>query len=162
MWIPFTDLNSFMSNRESCGLCGFLSPMNTEIQLKPDGSTFTDFEAKDFRCGNVKSVKEINGNWTPEAGSPLAEGPVAEQLPLTEPAAGADDSKNKLGLTDFRKVGENPAKLEEESVDDGVFFSFMSNKTRGGAECKDEIQCTATIINDRWILSAAHCYDDFG
>jgi hypothetical protein len=67
----------------------------------PDGSTFTDFEAKDFRCGNVKSVKEINGNWTPEADTLLEEGPVAEQLPLMEPAVGADDSKNELGLTDL-------------------------------------------------------------
>ncbi len=155
-------LNSFFSNRESCGLCGFLSPFNTEIQRKPDGSTFTDIEAKDFRCGNVKSVKEINGNWTPEASTPSTESPVAEQLPIQEPAVEADDSENELGSMDLRKVDEIPAKLEEESVDDGVFFYFTSNKTGGGVQCTGAVQCTATIINDRWIISAAHCYDDFG
>ncbi len=124
----------------------------------PDGSTFTDIEAKDFRCGNFKSIKEVNGTWMPDAATSFTEVPAADQVPITEPV-GEDDSKNEL---DLQKVGEKTsAKLEQKSVDNGAFFDNTLNAS-SGVQRTGAVLCTATIINDRWILSAAHCHDDFG
>jgi len=51
--------------RESCGVCGFLSPANKEIQ-RNGVHTYSDFNAADFHCGKFKLLCEIN-NTTCEA-----------------------------------------------------------------------------------------------
>jgi len=55
-------LNPFLmahTCRESCGVCGFLSPTSKEEQEK-DGRSYTDFEKDNFECGRYKSLAEIN------------------------------------------------------------------------------------------------------
>ena len=42
-------------------------------------------------------------------------------------------------------------RTEEEDLE---VFSFS-------LENKDDFFCGSTIVNDRWMIAAAHCYDDF-
>ena len=45
--------------RESCGVCGFLSPFNREEQVVSERS-YTDIRGTNFDCGRFKSLCEIN------------------------------------------------------------------------------------------------------
>ena len=45
--------------RESCGVCGFLSPNNKEDQ-EVDGLSYPDFTKSNFDCGRYKPLCEIN------------------------------------------------------------------------------------------------------
>jgi len=127
-------LNPFMmahTCRESCGVCGFLSPENTEEQVKDDKS-YTDFTKDNFDCGRYKLLTEINGeDFEAETVKPIQDTPA-------EPLEADDFSANDI---DLRKT-------------DDVFLS-----TDG--EPKDFF-CGATMISDRWVIAASHCYDDFG
>ena len=100
--------------RESCGVCGFLSPSNVEEQEVGQRS-YTDFTSKNFHCGAYKPLCEIN-NTTCEVDG---------------------------GDFDLRSVDSSEKEPE----------LFLSVK---------ESFCTATLITDRWVLTAAHCYDNFG
>ena len=46
--------------RESCGVCGFLSPFNTEDQ-EVNGASYSEHEDDNFKCGEFKLLCEING-----------------------------------------------------------------------------------------------------
>ena len=45
--------------RESCGVCGFLSPFNKEDQVV-SGDSYSDFNKDNFKCGEYKLLCEIN------------------------------------------------------------------------------------------------------
>ena len=45
--------------RESCGVCGFLSPFNTEDQVV-GGASYSDYKKDNFKCGEFKDLCEIN------------------------------------------------------------------------------------------------------
>ena len=45
--------------RESCGVCGFLSPFNTEDQ-EVAGASYSDYKKDNFKCGEFKDLCEIN------------------------------------------------------------------------------------------------------
>ena len=137
--------------RESCGVCGFLSPFNIEIQKSANGDSFTDLEAKDFHCGITKPITEING--LPATSLDVKQ--AAASKALEEDATYiVEDSGDGKGL-DLRTVESSrdttpndPAGEDNpESISDTI---------------KKAIFCSGTVISDRWILSAAHCYDNFG
>ena len=46
--------------RESCGVCGFLSPFNTEDQ-EVNGASYSEYKNDNFKCGEFKQLCEING-----------------------------------------------------------------------------------------------------
>ena len=46
--------------RESCGVCGFLSPFNTEDQ-EVNGASYSEHEDDNFKCGEFNLLCEING-----------------------------------------------------------------------------------------------------
>jgi len=118
--------------RESCGVCGFLSPDNQEEQVK-DGKSYTDFTKDNFDCGRFRLLSDINGDdFEAETVKPVE----AEQ---TEPLQEDDLSANDFDL---------------RSEDDDVFFSTDGNTT--------DFFCGATMVTDRWVVAASHCYDDFG
>ena len=55
-----------------------------------------------------------------------------------------------------------------EIIDDNLAVSFdLRNEEEElevfsfSLENKEEYFCGSTIVNDRWMIAAAHCYDDF-
>jgi len=146
--------------RESCGTCGFLSPENTEEQVS-DSNSYSDIQSKDFDCGRYKSLEEIedagvevmadefpdkptdfidNGDGTCEVGTDKT-APLTESIPEEFPTniASADD----FGIRNFDYD-------DNDDIDDTSFANSVENAT---------IKCGTILISDRWMLSAAHCYD---
>ena len=143
--------------RESCGICGFLSPFNIEIQKSANGDSFTDLAAKDFHCGLTKPIAEINGL---SATSPDAKPSAKQDLEEEDAATNIVEDSGDGGALDLRTVERSRRATEEDPAaedDQGLFFYFTSANATD-----NEIFCSGTVISDRWILSAAHCYDNFG
>ena len=61
------------TRRESCGVCGFLSPPNREEQLVNEKS-YTDINKDNFECGQYKKLCEI------ETDSPCTDDQAAADL----------------------------------------------------------------------------------
>ena len=129
--------------RESCGVCGFLSPTNKETQRNGDHS-YSDFTASDFHCGKSNPLCEING----EDCDAVKEETTTEK-PATITTTAAPEDGIGSDLFDLR----DGAELKTWGPD------FRSGP--GTPESPGDVFCGATVVADRWAVAASHCYDTF-
>jgi len=129
---------NFMAHtcRESCGVCGFLSPSNTEEQ-KVGTNSYSDINSPTFDCGRYKPLCEINNSSCEVPEPEVTTASTITTTTTTTPASNID-----TGDFDLRTLD--------------VFFSSDPDPKNPG-----EFFCGATMISDRWVVAASHCYDDF-
>ena len=108
------------SCRESCGVCGFLSPDNKEEQVVGEKS-YTDINKEDFECGQYKRLCEI------------------EDTACT-------DTQTAANLSNKMQERRSKRQATEKEDGKGEFSIFSYNK---GSVSSGGHFCGATIISDR-------------
>ena len=105
--------------------------------------SYSDYKKDNFDCGRFKLLTEINGEentWDTDSQATKDEvDPTYEEF--------------EEDILDLRQDNKERQKRQTEIDDDFVFYFTLENK--------GDYFCGATIINDRWIVAAAHCYNEF-
>jgi len=143
--------------RESCGVCGFLSTDDTTEQVVGE-NTYSDFRDPKFDCGRFKLLSELNPK---KEGENLAETGTNEAKENVEGNAEEEDDYDIRSEDDY-DVRSTVRKKRQDTVEEEEDVFFSNDSPDVGAPDSGIKFCGATVFNDKWIVTASHCYDDFG
>jgi len=152
--------------RESCGVCGFLSPHNKEIQEMDGDVSYTEFTGRNFDCGRNKKLCEINDvscDLKPKSAAVDANEATTKIENENKATNDADDASDKNEVTVLNEETNSNAGIDASLVD--LRDSNVVDLRNQGEQPVDEVEdpfCGNTLITDRWAVSAAHCYDSYG
>ena len=140
---------TFMTHtcRESCGVCGFLSPsskvtnthqicirwgflltyFSVQEEQISSGKSYSDFSQSNFDCGRYKLLADINGNVNTD--------PVSNQDSIDE---------NVQEFIEEEDEEDAVLELREDNPVDDDFVFYFTNENKG------DYFCGATQINDRY------------
>ena len=118
--------------RESCGVCGFLSPFNREEQ-EDKGLSYTDINSPTFDCGRDPPFCVRDG-FSCETGKP-------------SPCLNLTREETRTTTTTEPSLQDNSLDLRSD-----FFFAFTDFGNS---------YCSLIPITDKWALGAAHCYIDY-
>ena len=104
--------------------------------------SYSDYKKDNFDCGRFKLLTEINGE--ENSGDTNS-----QPMKLKDEIPKENEEDPIIGEEDILDLRQNNNEID----DDFVFYFTLENK--------GDYFCGATIINDRWMVAAAHCYNDF-